>query len=1018
MKKIIILLLITILQTSGQSLLKTFQTNNRNSYPRFGVEANGTLYFTAGQPLEGGVRVWKTDGTDAGTKMINAAVGAPVTGPFPHYASNNAVKAFGNKALIVAAPASQNYDHELWITDGTEAGTFRLADINTGSGDPNIQNLTVLTLNSNTVAFFSANNGTSGQELWMTDGTQAGTVLVKDINPGGGSSDPLSFTVLNNMVYFFANNGTNGHEFWETDGTAAGTVMVKDIMPGSGSSASPFGSNNIIIANDFSLYLSVYDNTFPTNATKLYFSDGTEANTVNMGGYQHVKNFKKFGSRIYFTMNESFTNLLVLDNYSSPFPPTFVNSSEIGNVVNSEDLTISGDSLYLTAEYGTGERRLYLVNQFQPNLAYLVSDLLPGTTANPFPALAQERKFIPTGNGKMYFMASDATHGKELWFTDGNWSNTKMVRDFRLNADNGSYSYMKIFGDKLFFIADTTASVAECYYSQNGNTPVKMSTIDPSKGLSNFYPIEVSGGYLYFSAFDPVRGYELFKTDGSSFILVKDILTDPYSSDNEFFKQSVTLNNNLYFIADDGKYGREVWKTNGKSSQTKIAFEIYRYPSAEKPSGYTTSYSHYKTSTSIELIKKINSKILIFEEYSIWASDGTSAPEKIFVSGNMFSYQNKAYEMNGYLYFNSGNKLYKTNGTAAGTVLVGPPDAGNPDDYRHIRLLGTINNKIIFMGHHSSYGWEAFYSDGTPGNINLLADLAPGINTWETRGNSRIVGNRLYYVQNSETDGTALCVTEGTPATTSIVKIFGQVEECEYLTNFNNTHLVFVVDDGIHGLEIWKSDGSLAGTSMIKDINTSGWSNPLNFQYDKQFAVYDNHLYFYASDGTSSNFYRSDLTEPGTIPLTQNDGNNAMSTPFGVYMSGYTPETGGEPYKIEVDANSKRMLENIASGNASSNPGQMQLMDDKIFFATLTPQLKKELHVYKICQNTAIVSGNQSQSLNTLALDQVISTASLEASTHHLFNAGKSIELLPGFKTGDQTVFETKIEGCVYSTAD
>ncbi|MBK6977454.1 MAG: hypothetical protein IPH28_10450 [Cytophagaceae bacterium] len=223
----------------------------------------------------------------------------------------------------------------------------------------------------------------------MTDGTQAGTVLVKDINPGGGSSDPFSFTVLNNIVYFFANNGTNGHEFWKTDGTAAGTVMVKDIMPGSGSSASPFGSNNIIIANDFSLYLSVYDNTFPTNATKLYFSDGTEANTVNMGGYQHVKNFKKFGSRIYFTMNESFTNLLVLDNYSSPFPPTFVNSSEIGNVVNSEDLTISGDSLYLTAEYGTGERRLYLVNQFQPNMAYLVSDLLPGTTANPFPALAQ-----------------------------------------------------------------------------------------------------------------------------------------------------------------------------------------------------------------------------------------------------------------------------------------------------------------------------------------------------------------------------------------------------------------------------------------------------------------------------------------------------------------------------------------------------------------------------------------------------------------------------------------------------
>ena len=64
------------------------------------------------------------------------------------------------------------------------------------------------------------------------------------------------------------------------------------------------------------------------------------------------------------------------------------------------------------------------------------------------------------------------------------------------------------------------------------------------------------------------------------------------------------------------------------------------------------------------------------------------------------------------------------------------------------------------------------------------------------------------------------------------------------------------------------------------------------------------------------------------------------------------------------------------------------------------------------------LNGRKSQSLNTLALDRVISTASLEASTRHLFNAGKSIELQPEFKTGEQAVFETKIEGCDYSTAD
>ena len=84
----------------------------------------------------------------------------------------------------------------------------------------------------NGTLFFAADDGDDGVELWKSDGTAAGTVLVKDINPGSGDSLPSYLTNVNGTLFFAANDGTHGAELWKSDGTAAGTVLVKDINPG------------------------------------------------------------------------------------------------------------------------------------------------------------------------------------------------------------------------------------------------------------------------------------------------------------------------------------------------------------------------------------------------------------------------------------------------------------------------------------------------------------------------------------------------------------------------------------------------------------------------------------------------------------------------------------------------------------------------------------------------------------------------------------------------------------------
>lgn len=179
--------------------------------------------------LLGSTSLWRTNGTTVGTWKVASLIDA--TG----------LVTFKDKLYFAASDSS--HDKELWVSNGTTAGTRLFVDIKTF--DTTYYGEQVYTgsdswpnnfYTHNSKLYFTANDGVHGRELWKSDGTPAGTVMVADIQPGPDGSNFTNPVAIGNHLLFSAFDNAHGQELWRTDGTQNGTILLKDLLPGVDSS--------------------------------------------------------------------------------------------------------------------------------------------------------------------------------------------------------------------------------------------------------------------------------------------------------------------------------------------------------------------------------------------------------------------------------------------------------------------------------------------------------------------------------------------------------------------------------------------------------------------------------------------------------------------------------------------------------------------------------------------------------------------------------------------------------------
>jgi len=717
--------------------------------------------------------------------------------------------------------------------------------------------------------FFTAESRVFGRELWVTDGSESGTRLVKDLRVGQQGSQPSILRKVGTRVFFFADDGEHGISLWSSDGeetlmagstgfvpkkaVAAGGLLYYTKGPNSGFPSAfgrglwrsdgtaegtsllnplesapvfhrPFGYSELLTEMEGGLF-------FSNLGRELWRSTGTRAETMrlaDLGDGAEIISMAGGNGRLWITLNRGSAKELWSWKDDAAMIASFPNGA-----LASDGLTVWDDRAFFVAKDPEAGFELWSSDGV---ITRRLADIQAGASSS-FP------RELTWSDGKLYFTADDGIAGRGLWASDGElaW----LVKTW---PDGGEPMALVPTDGALFFIRHEGGEVLwRSDGSEAGTLPVKqVTTPETAHGRRG---LMAAGDSLYFQGNDGQAGFELWKSDGTPD--GTGMLRDREGTNDGLIRINpggvAAWGDGLAFCGSDGIAGEEPWLSDGTAAGTRMLMDVRPGAGDSTPARFSVAggklfFDANDGTHGRELWRSGPSGTALIRDVNPGSGSAFVNGMVAFDGRMAFTAQD---EVENGLWFTDGDTAVRIKervgaqlGSLDGGVIFAARDTGEEPwwtDGETTRLLKEIRPGSL----SSSPAWftrigdEAYFQAFVGGGFRLWRTDGTELGTsqvsgWEGPGGIYplvAAGNRLFFFEEKGTSGLRLWTAQNGQA--ALVLQIGEsgpddpfafpatpyVEACGDL-------LFFVANDGVHGSELWRSDGTPAGTVMVRDIRS------------------------------------------------------------------------------------------------------------------------------------------------------------------------------------------------------
>lgn len=726
-------------------------------------------------------------------------------------------------------------------------------------------------------AKWTAANGT---ELWKSDGTTAGTALLKDICSGTCSSDIRDFVKIGAAAYFIAKPSTSStnYSIYKTDGTAVGTAKIFDLSQVSNTAnpateklnhfqnCPPLGacSYRYLIANSSRIFFMSYNSAdTPLTAVRIYSSQGTVGTTfrVDAGADDSPYDMRVFNDRLFVSREDE---VFIWPGTATGGATTFeatVGWPCVGYANTTKE--VAGDLYTLCMDMSTATLKVARIDT-SFNAIYF------GITSSFYYFGTGYQYYYHTlfNAGQYHLRATDATLSNTVFSsaTDlpqviGYVGTTTLFTAgsslYKTNGTAGGTSVVKALGSSINSGLGTVGAKAYLYVSGQlwetdltGGGTVQVLSTDGESFLDVSLVKETASG-LYLRGRTASRGYELWRINTSNVLqLVSEVKSgSSHSNPGEI----VTIGGSEYFTSVDTASSALYSIAVSPAAISKHAISGWSAGTSE------TTLSFYSESTKLHWTQNSESHAVALKTYSVAAGSASVAnidelsaqrPKIIGAQGGKVLLQG---------YYPSVATMGPV-GALVDLVSSVVTALTSPGEYPKAVTGLQMPTGVLYMGVPAGQfnDAEPHFINTSSGATTLLADIVVGAGG-STPNYLGKLGAWAYFVAGTA-GSRGLYKTDGSSANTSLVVAINSTTEESPVVASDKIYFVATVAGS--GKELWVTDGTAGGTGITKDIN-SGGGNAIGGVF--RGVAFGSSIVFYATDGTNgSEPWISNGTSAGT----------------------------------------------------------------------------------------------------------------------------------------------------------